>query len=100
MLWRRYRRRSARVLLVDRDDKILLFANVDPVLAPAGHVWITPGGGVERRESLPVAASRELREETGLHVAPEVLGAPVAYASGYADLSWARGVFRDDYFFH
>ena len=45
-----------------------------------------------------MAAARELREETGLIVSPEELGPQVALASGYADLGWARGVFRDDFF--
>ncbi|GGP95259.1 8-oxo-dGTP pyrophosphatase MutT (NUDIX family) [Actinomadura coerulea] len=94
-----YRRRSARVLLVDDTDRVLLFrwpkAAGDP---EAGHCWITPGGGVEEGETLSVAAARELREETGLIVSPEELGPQVAVASGYADLGWARGVFRDDFF--
>lgn len=58
-------RESARVLLIDGRDRLLLFRWVDPRLA-IPHVWITPGGGVEPGESLEQAALRELREETGL----------------------------------
>ena len=72
-------RRSARVILVDDDHRVLLFRIVDGERHP---VWITPGGGVEEGESLLDAAVRELREETGLEVRPETLGSPVAMCGG------------------
>jgi 8-oxo-dGTP pyrophosphatase MutT (NUDIX family) len=36
--------------------------------------WVSPGGGVEAAETLNLAASRELLEETGLWVEPIQLG--------------------------
>jgi 8-oxo-dGTP pyrophosphatase MutT (NUDIX family) len=90
----RYVRRSARVLLLDRSDRVLLLKFVDR----RGAIWITPGGGVDDGEPLRDAAARELREEVGLAADPELLGSVVAHTSGYADLGWARGLFRDDFF--
>jgi len=92
-----YKRRSARILLIDATGRILLFQFADRI---SGNIWITPGGGVRDGEALAVAAARELREETGLTVAARDLGSPVAYGGGYADLGWVEGTFRDDYFFH
>lgn len=97
----RYRRRAARVLLVDRSDRVLLLRFFrDPTNPALGHGWVTPGGGVHDGESLPQAGARELWEETGLRIDPYELGQPVAYAEGHVDRGWATGLFRDDFFFH
>lgn len=69
-------RRSARVLLVDAADRLLLFqTRLDP--PDVGNIWFTPGGGVEPGEQLPATAARELAEETGCQVRPEELVGPV-----------------------
>ncbi|RKN42437.1 NUDIX hydrolase [Streptomyces hoynatensis] len=92
----RLARRSARVLLLDASGRLLLFRMEDgSALSP---FWITPGGGVKRRERPRVAAARELWEETGLRVAPEDLGPQVAVTGGLADLGWARGRFEDVFY--
>jgi 8-oxo-dGTP pyrophosphatase MutT (NUDIX family) len=90
-----YRRRSARVLLVNGAGQLLLFR----FEGRDGPCWLAPGGGVEDGESLGETAARELREETGLVVTPPELGEPVALTSGYVEFDWATGVFRDDFFF-
>jgi 8-oxo-dGTP pyrophosphatase MutT (NUDIX family) len=86
-------RRSARVLLLDAADRLLLFRMTD-------DIWFTPGGGVERSESPREAAARELWEETGLRAAPHDLGPRVAWTGGHADLGWARGRFEDVFYLH
>ncbi|WP_030105771.1 NUDIX hydrolase [Actinoalloteichus caeruleus] len=69
-------RPAARVLLVDPDDRLLLFEGIDPV-RPTAPFWYTVGGGVEDGENPRTAAARELTEETGLAVAPAALVGPV-----------------------
>jgi 8-oxo-dGTP pyrophosphatase MutT (NUDIX family) len=70
-------RRAARVLLL-ADDAVLLVRGFDPGRPDAGSWWQTPGGGIEEGESLELAAVRETLEETGLTLAPAMLGPVVA----------------------
>src|SRR5258708_3860918 len=94
-----YVRRTARVLLVNAKNQLLLFEwphRKDPNRSS----WSTPGGGKNWFETLGRAAARERREETGLRTTSRILGARVAATAGYADLGWAKGVFRDEFFFH
>jgi 8-oxo-dGTP pyrophosphatase MutT (NUDIX family) len=58
-------RATARVLLLDRQDRILLMKGRLPSDPDAPGVWFTVGGGVESGESLQAAARREIQEETG-----------------------------------
>jgi len=95
-----YARRSARVILLDGGGRVLLFRFALQGDGLPAYAWFTPGGGVADGESLPEAAVRELREETGLIVDVHALGPHVAVTSGYADLGWATGMFRDDFFVH
>jgi 8-oxo-dGTP pyrophosphatase MutT (NUDIX family) len=95
-----YARHSARVLLIDAADRILLIRSlVSPGQPGSGHVWFTPGGGIESGEDLTTAAIRELYEEIGLHADPADFR-HVAYTTGHADLGWANGLFRDDFLLH
>lgn len=58
-------RRVARVVLLDRDNRILLLHGHEPD-EPADNWWFTPGGGLEGDETREEAARRELAEETGI----------------------------------
>lgn len=62
-----YRERpTARVLLLDGEDRILLMKGRLPSNPDAPGAWFTIGGGVEPGEELYEAAAREVIEETGL----------------------------------
>src|SRR4051812_34098783 len=57
-------RHSVRVLLLDEQDRLLLFRIEQPDTCAA--FWFPPGGGLEDREDARAAAVREVAEETGL----------------------------------
>jgi len=64
-------RPAARILLVDGQNRVLMF-RFTPADRPP--LWCTPGGAVDPGESYAAAARRELWEEVGLDIdcGPEV----------------------------
>ncbi|WP_433316726.1 NUDIX hydrolase [Micromonospora chersina] len=65
-------RTSARAIILDEDDRVLLCRFVSPhpaVPNGAPAVWAAPGGGIEPGEDRLAALRREMREETGLVIA-------------------------------
>ena len=53
-----------RVLLVDADDRLLLFRDSDPGIRPLPIFWITPGGGGAAGASDREAAGRGIAQES------------------------------------
>jgi 8-oxo-dGTP pyrophosphatase MutT (NUDIX family) len=64
-------RRAARIVLLDPDDRVLLFRYVTAGFDP---FWILPGGECEPGEDYAQGARRELLEETGIDAHPTPLG--------------------------
>lgn len=69
-------RPTARVLLLDARDRILLLKGRLPSAPERPGAWFTVGGGVEAGETFVQAALREIQEETG--IADAVIG-PVVW---------------------
>lgn len=59
-------RPTARVVLLDPEDRILLMKGRLPSAKDRPGAWFTVGGGVEPGETVVEAAVREIREETGI----------------------------------
>jgi 8-oxo-dGTP pyrophosphatase MutT (NUDIX family) len=83
--------------VLDPDDRVLLFRFRD---ASGGGTWLTPGGGIQRGETVEAAAIRELAEETGYLVTEDGLGPVVATRGGlWRSVRSGRLVFAADTFF-
>jgi broad specificity phosphatase PhoE/8-oxo-dGTP pyrophosphatase MutT (NUDIX family) len=93
----RHFRPSGRVIVLDDAGRVLLFPARNPDY-DSGWVWVTPGGAARPLEDHAAAALRELREEVGLGLDRDQLGAPVATSSG--PFTWrGRDYWGEDVFF-
>ena len=94
-------RATARVLVLDQYDRVLLFgARLVDLSTPPGPVlyWYTPGGAIEPGETARSAAARELAEEIGLVVDPAALEGPVWLRRAVAPLLGEPVDARETYF--
>lgn len=87
-------RPTARVLLLDARDRILLLKGRLPGASQGPGAWFTVGGGVEAGETFVQAAAREIREETG--IADAVLGPVVWVREGVLRIPEPR-LFKECY---
>jgi 8-oxo-dGTP pyrophosphatase MutT (NUDIX family) len=60
------KRQAARLILLDRESRVLLLQASDPADHAKPSWWELPGGGIHHGESSADAAKREAWEETGI----------------------------------
>ena len=70
------RRRAVRLVVLDREDHVLLLHIREPLHPEVGMVWELPGGGIDADETYVDAALRELREEAGMVARTADIGHP------------------------
>jgi 8-oxo-dGTP pyrophosphatase MutT (NUDIX family) len=87
----------ARVLPVNPAGEVLLLHGWDPAV-PDEPYWFSIGGAIDAGESLVDAAVREMREETGIRIAPTALSGPIAREDAEFDWGMWRLVQDQTYF--
>lgn len=70
-------RTAVRMVVLDAADQLLVFHTHDLDYPDLGEWWELPGGGLDPGETYLEAAVRELREETGIVIAPDGVGPPL-----------------------
>ena len=90
-------RPTARVVLLDGADRVLLMRGRLPDAPQGPDFWFTVGGGVEPGETHEAAALREAQEETGL---TDVVLGPVVWRDEIVlrDATLEPALFRQSYF--
>jgi 8-oxo-dGTP diphosphatase len=92
------RRPSSRLLVIDQNNRVLLFRFVFKRGPLAGqNYWATPGGALEAGESFADAARRELFEETG--ILRDAVGQEVAAREFVLQLDNGEYVMAEERFF-
>ena len=91
------KRECARVLLVDEQDRVLLFCGIDRTKADVAPWWFPVGGALEAGETLAEAAVRETHEETGLWISDP---GPVVFTRSFTwDFEGAHYDQEESFFF-
>lgn len=92
------RRETARVLLFDNENELLLVQGSDPYRPQAGSWWFPVGGGRRQGETLEAALRREVWEETGL---TDVVIGPMVW-TGWSEFPYMESrvmVQREHYYY-
>ena len=95
MVWS-LRRPAARVVLLDKANRVFLMHGSDPMRPEKGTWWEIPGGGIEPGETSQEAAARELYEECGFR---DVKVGPCIWTQ-YVEFDFAMYHFKSDESIH
>ena len=87
------RRNTARLLVLDPQDRVLLFRFTPETKPP---FWATPGGAVDAGESFAEAGQRELFEETGFIAA---VGEAIAIQNNRYFAFWGEDIIAQEHYF-
>ncbi len=90
------RRQAARVVVLDRERRVLLIKSRDPANPLGPGWWEIPGGGMDPSETSAETAARELQEEAGL-LSAEI--GPVVWTQS-VQFTFAGLYFDQDEFIH
>lgn len=71
-------RNAVRLVVLDVENRVLLFRIHESMHPEQNDCWELPGGGIDAGEDHVLAALRELREESGILVQPSDVG-PVTW---------------------
>jgi 8-oxo-dGTP pyrophosphatase MutT (NUDIX family) len=84
-----------RLVVLDSEDRMLLFHTHELSAPELGTWWELPGGGIDPGETRVDAAVRELLEESGIAVPPEHVGPPTWHRTGVFRHHGVRHVARE-----
>jgi len=59
---------------IEKDNQVLMLHRINKSIDPNGGKWIGVGGKLEQNESPDECIIREVYEETGLHIQPQLRG--------------------------
>ena len=59
---------------IEKDNQVLMLHRIKKSIDPNGGKWIGVGGKLEQNESPDECIIREVYEETGLHIQPQLRG--------------------------
>ena len=84
------------MVLVDQNDRVLLFRGGDPATSDPDTWWFPPGGGLESDETVEQGARREVYEETGLQLGD--IGSIVYHRTAEFTFNGTPMVSEEDYY--
>lgn len=90
-------RKSARAIVLNKQNQIFLFRYTFDFFAENDSIWITPGGALDEGESFEEALERELFEELGIKLTEPALF--IFYRTPFYELKSGETVRSEERFY-